>query len=87
MPMVPPELLPQFDDLGIVDPAECPWRRLPPHPLSLRRSACYCDAHPSPLQCDLSLTRLAGRRVYIGQCPRCHTVFVRDALPEALLAD
>ena len=85
MPVIPPEFLPLFDDLGIVDAADCRWRRLPPHPVKLRRSVCMCDAHSSPVQCELALTRLGGRRIYIGQCVMCHTVFVRDAILEVAL--
>jgi hypothetical protein len=85
MPVIPPEILPMFDDLGIVDAAECQWRRLPPHPAALRRSVCFCDSHPAPVQCELALTRLGGRRIYIGQCRLCLTVFVRDAVVEVPL--
>jgi len=87
MPVIPPEILPLFGDLGIADPAECQWRWLSPHPVSLRRSASFCDAHIPPLQCELALTRLGGRRVFIGQCPQCHTIFVRDAVLDVPLPE
>ena len=87
MPVIPPEILPLLDDLDIVDPAECQRRMLSPHPLSLKASACYCEDHAAPLQIPLRLTRLAGRRIFIGQCAQCHVVFVRDAVLEAHLAE
>ena len=81
MPFIPPEILPLFDDLGILSPAESPWKRLPPQPIGTPIAVAWCDVHDAPEYMEMSLTRMAGRRIYIGQCPQCRTVFVRDAIP------
>jgi hypothetical protein len=85
MPMIPPELLPILIQLGIVDPSSSRWERREPWPLNRLRAHYFCPCGRRPdgqQQVELQYTTLAGRRIYIGQCPWCRTVYWREAVRE-----
>jgi hypothetical protein len=82
MPTIPPELLPILADLGIDDPAHCRWQRHEPWPARRMRAHyfCPCGSRPEGQQrVEPKHAYLAGRRVFIGQCQWCKTVYWRDA--------
>ena len=81
MPFIPPEILPQLNDLGIQDASESLWRRLESHPEAFTFTSVSCGYIDPPVILETTLTWLAGRRIYIGQCPRCKAIYTRDAIP------
>ena len=84
MPMIPPELLPQLTELGILDPAASRWERREEWPSKYIRAHyfCPCGTHPGEQKVELVSTHLAGRWIYIGQCRWCKVVYWREAVKE-----
>jgi hypothetical protein len=70
MPFIPPEFLAQLDDLGIKDASQSHWVRLPTHPEAFTFDSVSCGCDEPPRSFQLTVTWLAGRRVYIGQSLR-----------------
>jgi hypothetical protein len=82
MPLIPPELLPVLAGLGITDPAANRWERRDPCPIKYMRSHYYCPCGTRPegqQRVELRYTVLAGRQIFIGQCPWCRTVYWKEA--------
>jgi hypothetical protein len=80
---VPPEILPILTDLGIQQPTECRWKRLEEWPLRRMRAHYYCPCGTRPdgqQRVELAFCWLGGRRVFIGQCGWCMTIYWRDAV-------
>ena len=84
MPAIPMDMLPVLTDLGIGEPEESAWKHLDPWPGKYLRAHyfCTCGNRPNDLQkVELEHTWLGDKRVFIGQCRWCKTVYWRDALP------
>lgn len=85
MPVIPPEYVAQLDDLGITSAAESVWRYLPTEPEAFTFTSISCGCEEPPLGLSMTPTWLGGRRVYIVQCPKCRTIYWRNATPLGIL--
>ena len=85
MPEIPPEYLPILADLKISKPSECRWKRLEDWPSKNVRAHyfCPCGSRPDGQQkLDMAFTWLGNRKIFVGQCGWCMTVYWRDAVKE-----
>jgi hypothetical protein len=84
MPDIPPEYLPLLADLGILQPEHSQWKRLDPLSSKNLWSHHFCPCRTLSMQhrLDLTNTWLGNRKVFIGQCGKCGTVYWRDAVKE-----
>ena len=82
MPDIPPEYLPLLADLGILHPENSRWSRLDPISSKNLWSHHFCPCGNGSLQHRLELMHawLGNRKVFIGQCGKCMTVYWRDAV-------
>lgn len=80
MPEIPLELLPILTCLGIVDPANCKWRSLLPWELRYIRARHFCECRSPSREVEMAFTWLGSRKVFIGQCSLCRTIYWRDAV-------
>ena len=83
MPDIPPEILPILTDLEIQEPSQSRWKRLEDRPTRPGRSHHFCpcgNREDGQQQVDMTMEWLGNRRVFIGQCRWCLTVYWRDAV-------
>jgi hypothetical protein len=84
MPVIPPEILPILEQLGITDPTSSRWQRRESWPPGIRaHHFCPCGTRSDGQQkVELHHAWLAGRRVFVGQCQWCKTIYWRDIVKE-----
>ena len=89
---IPVEVVPVLESMGIKDAPNCRWKCVEPWPIRRTRAHAYCECaapvkgaagHLPPgtpvgsLRVELTFTWLANRRVFIGQCRNCGTIYSR----------
>ena len=82
MPSIPPELLPQLAQLGIDSPEVANWKRLEEWSAHYVRAHyfCPCVNGSGEKRVEMAFTWLANRKIFIGQCRWCQTVYWREAV-------
>jgi len=85
MPDIPPEIIPILAHLGIQNPAHSRWQRLDPWPGRRIHAHYFCPCgtrEGGQQRLQMEHTWLANRRVFIGQCGWCMTIYWRDAVKD-----